>query len=254
MIYLYGLLENSCAPPDLPPDLMGVTGSVEMTRLPQGALIHGPTEEAEIMPRRRHLLAHTRVLERFLHRRPLLPMRFGMISKSVDAVEHLLAGQADDVAVRFERIRGRVELGLRISFPRPAALAATLAEDPRLAAEHARLGRFGRPPHFEVAEFGRRLAERLEARRTEGQRRLLKRIAPFCTDHVLSRPESDVQLLALEVLLPEGEIDQFARSVDEAAREVSAFADAEPEIRLVGPVPAYNFVRLTLAEPQGEAA
>ena len=255
MIYLYGLLEPGPAPALPLGTLRGVTGPVEVSELPEGWLIHGPADEEEILPRRRNLLAHTRVLEACLGARALLPMRFGMVAADLQAVGQLIASQQERIVEQADKVRGHVELGVRVGFPREAALSATIADDATLRAEHARLEAMRRPPHFQVAEFGRRLAEALDRRRTDAQRRLIAALSGAAADHVISAPESDVQVLAMEALLPRGGEAAFTRAVETASESVRAFAGgAEPVIRIVGPVPAFNFVRLTLTHPAGEAA
>ncbi len=254
MIYLYGLLEPGARPaPGVLETASGVTGPVTFTELPQGGLIHGPHDGAEILPRRRVLLAHTRVLETCLDAGALLPMRFGMSAGGVPEVAALLAAQADALTPQFQRVRGRVELGLRVSFPRDAALEAVLAEDPALRAERDRLR--ARPAgHFDQADFGRRLGEALDRRRTAAQRRLLAELRGEMVDHVLRAPEEDVQVLSAEVLLPAEAQEAFATRVESAARACGFAPGADPQLRLVGPVPPYHFVRLSLGVPAGEAA
>ena len=55
MRYLYGVLEADRDPTPLT-DLEGVGGSVFVELCGHVHLIHGPTEEEEILPRRRDLL------------------------------------------------------------------------------------------------------------------------------------------------------------------------------------------------------
>lgn len=255
MIYLYGLLAA-----DAPVDqidlsaLTGVTGAVTTTPIGHGHLIHGPGPEGDILPKRRFLLAHTRVLEACNDLGTVLPMRFGMSAPSIRRVDAMLGAEAEAITKSFAHIDGAVELGLRVSFPRPAALAAVLADDPGLRAERDRLSHSARQPHFEAAELGRRLAETLGRRRDRAQRAFLKDLVPLCRDHVLRAPEEDVHVLCASLLIDRAAQDNCAARIDDIAR-TSAFAPgAEPQIRLVGPVPAYNFVHLLLNSDTSAAA
>lgn len=254
MIYLYGLLEPGAAPPADLPGMAGVTGRVELSPLPQGTLIHSAHDGAEIRPKRRNLLAHTRVLESAALAGPVLPMRFGMWAADLAEMADLLAGQKAPVTAAFERIRGQVELGVRIDFPREAALLATLEAAPDLAAERDALIAAARPNHFAQAEFGRKLAERLDARRGAAQKALIGWLRPQITAHVLGKPESDVQVLAADVLIPEGEQEVFAAAVEALAAASDFAPGAEPQVRIVGPVPPFNFVHVKLSPDRTEAA
>lgn len=246
MIYLYGLLEpGHPADPAALAALDGVTGPIVLTDFPNARLLHGPAGEADILPRRRLLLAHARVLEGLAAQGATLPMRFGMRA-DFSAIAAVLSAQVAEVAAQFDAVRGRAEFGIRVSFPRAAALAATVADDPALAATRARLAARGAAGRMETADFGRALAERLDRRRAAAQRELLAALAPELTDHVLRAPEDDVQVLAIDALVPEDRAERLAPRIEAFARG-SAFAPgAEPQVRIVGPGPAYSFVRLTL--------
>lgn len=256
MIYLYGVLE-----PNAEPDAawltqqVGVTGPLDLIQLQCGWLIYGTADSDEILPKRRFLLRHTKVLEDLMALGALLPMRFGMFAETPEGVGELLTAQSSQIEEQFSIVRGHVELGVRIEFPREPALQATLNANPGLNAEHARLKRKTRQPHFEVAEFGRRLAEALDQQRGRTQKAIVSTLAPLCKSYVLKAPESDVQVLALDVLIEQDAQADFAQAVEAAASKNSAFAmGSDPEIRLVGPVPPFNFVTLILSDRTSEAA
>lgn len=246
MIYLYGLSDTRPNDAQLAA-LKGVTGPVFSSETISGWLIHSPSDGTELLPKRRHMLAHTRVLEVLGETATILPMRFGMMSQSVAEFSGLIVENKVEIAKSFERLTGQVELGLRVEFPREPALEATLAADGDLAKTHARLTNLTPAPHFEAAAFGRRLAEALDARRAATQDALLQNLRPLLTDYRIKAPESDVQVLALDVLLPTEKQPVLASSVARFATELSGFANgAEPLIRIIGPVPAYGFVDLSL--------
>lgn len=253
MNYLYGLLDCTRAPTTA--DLVGVTGAVTATRVGRGWLIHGPAEEAEILPRRKHLLAHARVQERLMEDGTLLPMRFGMVVADLGEVTALVARSGDVIAGHFDRLAGRVEIGLRVAFPREAALEATMTADDDLRREHERLSRQQRPPHFAVAEFGRRLAEALDRNRGAAQRRLIAALKAQWDDYVLKAPDSDVEVLSVECLVAADAVDAVAARAQEEARALGSFAGAaEPLVQVVGPVPPFHFVTLSLAATEPAVA
>ena len=132
MIYLYGLTDTQ-PPVGRLAELRGVTGTVEAAQTPCGWLIYGPFDGEELLPKRRHLLAHTRVLETVGQGATVLPMRFGMQAGSADEFSALVSDHASEVTEAFDRLTGQVELGLRVDFPRDAALDATLDADTALA-------------------------------------------------------------------------------------------------------------------------
>ncbi len=255
MIYLYGLLDPMAELGDTVAEtLTGVTGPIEVTRLPEGYLFYGPHDGSEILAKRRNLLAHARALEAMIGLGTVLPMRFGMFAATVAEVAEMLRGQSDQIAAQIAKLRGLVEVGVRISFDRKDALNAMVEEAPALKAERERLLRARRGGHFEQAEFGRRLAEALERRRTNVQKELLAGLAPLVSDHVLRVPEDDAQVISADVLIDEHAQADFSQAIARLADACGFAPGSEPQIRLVGPVPPYNFVRLFLGSPAVEVA
>lgn len=253
MIYLYGLLDSENGK-TVPEGVSGVTGDVETAFLPQGHLIYGRHDGVEIPAKRRNLLAHARVLETFQTLGTVLPMRFGMIAASIEEAASLIAEQSDTIREQMTRLNGLVELGLRVSFDRDTALAHQLERYPELARERTRLQASTRHGHFDHAEFGRKLGEALDRHRTDTQRKLLSALKPHVRDLVLRAPEHDSQVLAADILISASAQEDFAEKVMAFANECGFGGGSEAFIKIVGPVPAYNFVRLSLAAPSEQAA
>ncbi len=255
MIYLYGLLAGN-TPPDADAlgELCGVTGAVRSMPTAAGHLLFGEAADLRILPKRRHMLAHARVLERCMDFGPLLPMRFGMVVEGSEEIVAMLEAAGPTLARQLARVAGHAEFGLKVAFPRQVALEATLAADPALAAEHRRLLAATVPQHMAAADFGRRLAEGLDRRRGQVQKALVAAIAPACRAHVVVAPEDDVQVLHLHALLPPDRAEEFAVGAEKAAAASGFAPGAMPIVQLVGPVPPFNFTRISLGSAQSEAA
>lgn len=252
VMYLYGLLEAD-APVDLSA-LDGINGPVCVTPCGGAFLIHGAHDGGEIMPRRRHLLRHAKVLETAMGHGTVLPMRFGMVSASVVEIETRIATQAAAVEQAFARVRGRVELGVRITVPEAAALEAVLRMSPDLARARDDLANAGRSGHFAKAEFGRHLGEALARRRAQAQKALLAELTQNAEDHVLRAPETDTEALRAEFLVAQDKVAEFTDRVA-ALSETLDLAQPEPaDAQVIGPGPAYHFVTLALGTASDEAA
>ena len=253
MIYLYGLMAPSAPPPATSVTaLEGVTGPVFSKTLPTGHLIYGHHDGQQILARRRLMLAHTAILEAASTAGTVLPMRFGLLADSIDAVTALVARQEKEIASHFARLAGHVEYGVRISFPGPAALTQALSGNPALRTEKARLE--GAADHFATAAFGRKLGEVLERRRTDAQHKLVSRLRGFVADLVLRAPETEFQVLNAHILLPASEEPSLPVRLSELAAGLDFAPTADPAITLVGPAPLFNFVRLTLSSSPAKAA
>jgi len=254
-VYLYGIVPAGEAPLAALEGMAGVTAGA-FAAIPAGpvALVVSGHDGSELLQTRRRMLAHTRVLEALMTSSPVLPMRFGLVSEDVGATAARIAAEESKIAAQFARITGRVEVGLRVSWPREAALDRLLEVEPSLAAARDRLLGQGHGAHFARIELGRRVAEALERRRTETQRRLLAALRPLWADHVLRAPEEDVEALRLECLVPESGEGALAEAALTAARGCDFAPGAEPAIRLVGPVPPFHFVELAIGHDPDQAA
>lgn len=255
MIYLYGLAEAS--PDDMRAALYGFSGlqaPLEVTQFNDWVLVHSQQDDAEILPKRRLMLAHTRVLEQMLGVGTVLPARFGLVAASLAQTETLITARAPVIGEEFARIRGCVEVGVRIRYPRQAALDATLEENADLRAARDALRHKGPEAHFAIAEFGGKMADLLDRRRSHAQKTLLGILAPLAHNHVLRAPEDDTEVLRAEFLIKASEQDSFESAVEAATQDLTFAPGEEPKIQFIGPVPVYNFVRLSLSADLDEAA
>ena len=255
MIYLYGLAEAPTA--DVIAALDGAQGlqaALEVAAFGPWSLIHSAQDDQPIVPKRRLMLAHTKVLERLLPVAPTLPARFGLVATSVQETADLIETQRSQISDAFDRIRGAVELGIRVSCDHQHALVATMEAHPELRKQRDALANKGAEAHFAMAEFGGRLAEHLDRRRGVAQTELLSVLRPLARDHVLRAPDSDTQVLRAEFLVDADTQDSFLAALQQAAAGLDFAPGANAEIQVIGPAPFYNFVQLHLTLPQGEVA
>jgi hypothetical protein len=255
MIYLYGLLgADAQFDADHFDGQTGVTGPVSVEKLEEGHLIYGPGPDENILPKRRFLLAHAKVLEHCNDIGTVLPMRFGMSAPTLENVDAMLTAQNDLLEKSFKKLNGATEIGVRVKFDRQTALEAVLADDLSLKAKRDRLSNHPRPPHFETADLGRALAESLGRSRDISQKAFLKQLKPLCRDYVLRAPEEDTHVISVDLLIDRIAQDDIVDAIAQIAHDCRFAPGAEPEIRIIGPVPAYNFVRLVLNADAAEAA
>ena len=227
-------------------DEPGATGQPEVTPLGGHLVIHAPATDGEVPTTRRRMLGHARVLERAMQVADVLPMRFGHIARDPALLASVLQSATPAIEAEFARLSGRVEFGVRLSVPREAALAALVRTTPDLQHRAARARQGGLAGQI---EFGRHVAEALDRARAGAQRRLIEALRPMTEAVQPGTPESDVQLLRAEVLLDRDREADFLAAVQAAAQAEAERVDAAPDLRLVGPSPAYHFVRLALIVP-----
>ncbi|MEM9428761.1 MAG: GvpL/GvpF family gas vesicle protein [Pseudomonadota bacterium] len=219
-------------------------GMLDLFEVEALAVVISPSDGSPVVQTRRHMLAHTRVLEALCADITVLPMRFGVIAGDEASLRDRLVQHRGRLEAALHTYSGLVEFGLSMSFPREAAFAAMVRDDPSFAARHAQLAALGHEAHFERIEFGRRVAEALDHRRKAAERVAVTSLRSACQDMRILTPEADNQVLRAALLVP---TDAELGPALEATAARTAFAPgADAEISLVGPAPAYHFISLSL--------
>jgi hypothetical protein len=162
-------------------------------------------EQQEVTPAA--LWRREEMLEQLMHERDLLPVRFGTLLADEEAAARALAERRDEFTAGLTRVRGAVELALRVvpREPEPPPTAATGRE--YLRAKVARM------------ETAQRLHEPLTALARE------------------SATQPGRELLRAAYLVDRAAVDEFVAAVQRIQRD-------HPELALLctGPWPPYSFV------------
>ena len=185
------------------------------------------------------VLAHEGVLSRYLRDGPVVPLRFGAIYRRLDDVVELLDERRDELTEDLERVRGRVELGVKGWIER-ARLEETLAQK-RTASHASAPGR----AYLERKQVERDVAAEASALLADVARSAHARLTELAVDAVVSRPQppeltgrTEQMFLNTAYLVP-AEDDTLRREVaalDEQHRELGV------SFETTGPWPPYNFV------------
>jgi hypothetical protein len=242
--YVYGVVDGDRALDDSDDDIGVVReGSV--------AAIVGPVDLGEFdrLDERLNDLAwleqkaraHEAVLDRLVGEGAVVPLRFGAIYRRLDEVEAMLHERGDEFAADLDRVRGRVELGVK-GFVERSALEATLASE-RVAASVGG-GSSGRA-YLERRRMQREIAEEASAILAEAARSTHERLLEHTVAGALSRPHSrELSGRPEEMFLNAA---YLVSADDESLRgEVAALGRAYAPLALTfevtGPWPPYSFV------------
>ena len=207
MIELYAITDNPGPPlPDHPP-----LKAVPVDGL---AAVCAPASEAEISPET--LWRHEEVVEALMADRDLLPVRYGTRLEDEAAVARAVEDRRDELAAALERVRGAVELSVRV--------VATGTRPEGLAAAEASTG----------AEY-LRLRARAEASHERAAHALDEPLAALARASVEGRPRPP-ELYRAAYLIERDAVERFAAEV---ARLQSVHAGLS--ILCTGPWPPYSF-------------
>jgi Gas vesicle synthesis protein GvpL/GvpF len=240
-LYIYAITRADESDTHLPP---GVAGEKVYPILsgPLRAFVSdysGTTIRAE----RRHIAASQGVLRALQGDLDLLPMVFGVLTPAADAVADLLTRHCDSFLAQLDRIKGSVEMGVRLNLEAPDPIAFVVEHTTEL--RQARDRTFGRrrvPSQQDRIRLGQ-LCEAALHRFQEAQAALLiERLSPACLAISTLPVQGDRQVANLAVLVPRTGVAAFEAAVHAAAETF----DDNLAFNLNGPWPPHNFVQLKL--------
>lgn len=179
-----------------------------------------------------NLWRHEKIVETLMEDYTVLPVRFGTVLSDEEAVLRVLASHYDDFLADLHRVRGRVELGLRVLWDREEKSY----QDPAPALESQGEEESGR------AYIMARLADehRRQAQREEADALALELHTPLAERVV----ESTYQVLVTPQFLLKAAYLVERDAVSAFQKRVEALDAAYPDLRFLctGPWPAYSFI------------
>jgi hypothetical protein len=200
------------------------------------ALVSDSPEEAT----RELVLAHGRVLAAALESSPVVPLRFGMVVTTEDAVrDEILEGHRDELAELLERFEGLVQLTLKVYYHEDAVVAEILAADPQAASLREALQ--DQPEDLTYKQrvaLGERLNATIEKRRVADGEQILEPLKPLAEAISLEPPDDELMVAHVVMLLDQDRVPEFESTVESLAQERVELM----RFRLLGPMPAYNFI------------
>jgi hypothetical protein len=200
-------------------------------------------DQTEIMPTRRHMLAHTKVLEAAMADRPVLPMRFGIIVPSPATLLQVISPRSQELRGLLGQIDGRIEVALKASWNEQVMWREVAAEHPHLAVSGRALTRRGeQQTYYDRIDLGRAIGTALEDKRTVERRRLLEIVKPFAVQVKELTPVDDAMFAHFALLVEKTAEPALYETVEALERSRSSGLT----FRYVAPIPPYNFVTVQL--------
>ena len=224
--------------------LIGIEGG-EVYSIPDGQLaaIVSDVPNARLRPERRHLAAHHAVHKCLMQEGALLPMSFGVIADSRQAVRRILTLNRDAFLEQLRRVENKVEMSLVVKYDIPNIFEYFVRTHPELKAFRDRLFGGGRQPsEDDKIELGRLFDRILRDDRAELAQQVVEVLAPLCTEIKENPPRGESGIMNLACLVARDGQARFERGVFEAAGRF----DDNFSFDYSGPWPPYNFVEVHL--------
>jgi hypothetical protein len=207
VIELYAITDNPGPPlPDV--------AQLKVVPIDGLAAVCAPGSEGEVSAEA--LWRHEEVVEALMAGRDLLPVRYGTRLEDEAAIARAIDERRDELAAALDRVRGAVELSVRVvaADPRPSA---PVADEPTTGAGYLRL------------------RARAEAGRDRTARALHEPLSGLARSSAVGRPRPP-ELLRAAYLVERGAVGRFTGEVARIQDE-----NAELSILCTGPWPPYSF-------------
>ncbi|WP_020658735.1 GvpL/GvpF family gas vesicle protein [Amycolatopsis benzoatilytica] len=186
------------------------------------------------------LSAHASLLDAVAAELPVLPLRFGAVVTDEQAVaEELLEANRDDFTTALDQLEGKAEYIVRGRYEERAILREVLSGDDRMA-ELAKAIR-GKPEdatRSERMELGEQISRTIEAKRAEDTQRVAEALAEIAVQAAPREPTHEEEAVHLAVLAETARQAELEEAVGELANEW----EGRVQVRLLGPLAAYDFV------------
>lgn len=228
-LYLYGITR----PREIGDRLAG-EGVHLFTTADRAAIVSDLSDDGPVEATRRNLLAHADVVEHLHEDGVVLPARFGHVLESRDeALELLALPEIEQLLTQHEQT---CELTLKGTYEE-----SVLAE---IGASLQRLrDAYRAEPSIDAGiALGEAVGQELAARRVRDQAEVLDVLEPLVLDVVAGEPAGELAAFDLALLTGRDEVDAVAARLEELAERLSP----PLHFKLVGPLPPYSFVRLSM--------
>jgi Gas vesicle synthesis protein GvpL/GvpF len=204
-----------------------------------GAIV-GNAPNGDAKETRNQALAHARVLEAAVVDAPVVPFRFGIIvSGDQEVGSDLLDAYHDNLAPLLERLEDRLQMTLKVYYLEDAVLREIVDSEPEIAQLREAMREGPEEATRDVrARLGELVSTAVEQRRERDSADILERLKPVSVAAVVEGLEKEFMVLHAPFLVERDRRQEFEETLEEVAQE----RQERMSFRLLGPMPAYNFI------------
>ena len=245
-IYVYGILPADI---ELTAEMPGVgdpPGQVRLVRSDSLAALVSEVDTSRPLGSPKDLAAHEQIVDATAAAVPVLPARFGAVLASEEAVaEDLLVANHDEFDDALKQLEGRAQFVVKARYVENSILTEILSEN-RQAARLADKLRDADPDATRDAriKLGEIINAAVAAKRRKDTNALGDAIEGHCVASVVREPTHELDAVHAAFLVETDGESEMEQAIEDLAREW----DGRIEMRLLGPMAAYDFVGSVLTE------
>lgn len=192
---------------------------------------------------RRNMMAHTLVLEEVMREFTNLPVRFGTVAPSAEAIQRVLKQRYGEFNGLLYEMKGRVELGLKAFWYEDSIFREIVEENPPI--RRLRDSLMGRPTdetYYDRIRLGEMVDAAMWKKRDEDAEKILTPLRSLVDKTRANKVITDRMVLNAAFLVKEARQADF----DEAVKWIDEEMGKRIIFKYVGPVPPYNFVNIVV--------
>lgn len=240
-VYVYGILPGDIeVEPGAAAGVGDPPGEIRVVRHRDLAALVSDVNLDRPLGRAEDLFAHEELLDASAADIPVLPLRFGAVVANDDAVaEELLGPHYDEFADALEQLEGRTEFVVKGRYVEHAILREVLAEQPEAAQLNEEIkDKDPNATREQRMQIGEIVSSAIEAKRQADTQALGDALSGHVEASVVRPPSHELDAVYAAFLVKTDNADALQQAVDQLANE---WRD-RMELRLLGPLAAYDFV------------
>jgi hypothetical protein len=195
--YIYAIIGNA---QDRTFGEIGIDGR-DVYCIPVGrvAAVVSDLNSDKVRPERSRLSAHQQVLRKIMTETSPLPMAFGILAENPKAVRKMLSRNQQAFLAQLNRVAGKVEMGLRVTWDVPNIFEYFVISHPELRAVRDRmLGTQREPTQEQKIEVGRMFDRLLNEDRDTYAEEVEGILAPLCAEIERNKCRNEREVLNLD--------------------------------------------------------
>ncbi len=238
--YVYGVVPASAR---LPEQLRGLgpTGQVRLVRTEEIAAVVGAVALDRPLGTRADLTGHEGVLDALVDAGiTVAPMRFGAVVADEQAVtDELLVPHEEHFTELLRDLTGRVQYTLTGRYEEEPVLREVLEQYPEIRAVQEQIAELSpEQAYHQRLRLGEMIVGALQDKQRRDGADLLDVLTPYAVDVVVREPGQADGVVDAAFLVADERRDEFDAAVEERGRQLAG----RVRLRLLGPVPAYDFM------------
>ncbi len=247
--YVYGILPGDV---ELTDDIRGIADrEVKLVRTDSLAALVSEVDLVGPIGTPEDLQIHQDLLDSVVSGAPVLPLRFGAVLSSEDAVrDELLDAHADEFIAALEELEGRAEFMVKGRYVESAILDEILAQDSEAADLREQIrGQDADATRQERIRLGEIISNAVASQRDEDTQLLLSRVGDHSVASLIREPTHELDAVNVAFLLDADQEDELGQVVE----DLRADWQERMELRVLGPMAPYDFVGASRAGQESQS-